>query len=75
MTIQIDRYISDAEIEAQATRILQKYGRQCKPVTAPPVPIEDIIDLAIDIPIIREPIPDFQGAPVLAKLVARGHPP
>ena len=60
MTIQIDRYISYAEIEAYATGILQKYGRQYKPITAPPVPIEDIIDLVVDIPIVREAIPDHQ---------------
>lgn len=74
MTIQIDRYISDAEIEAYATSILQKYGRQYKPITTPPVPIEDIIDLVVDIPIVREAIPDHHGSPVLAKLVARGYP-
>jgi len=74
VTIQIDRYISDAEIEVQATTILQKYGRQYKSITAPPVPIEEIIDLVVDIPIVREAIPDYQGSPVLAKLVARGYP-
>jgi len=74
VTIQIDRYISDAEIEAYATGILQKYGRQFKPISAPPVPIEEIIDLVVDIPIVREVIPDYHGSPVLAKLVARGYP-
>lgn len=71
---QIERYISDDEIETYATSILQKYGRQFKPITAPPVPIEDIIDLVVDIPIVRETIPDHHGSPVLAKLVARGYP-
>jgi len=74
VTIQIDRYISDAEIEACATDILQKYGRKFKPISAPPVPIEEIIDLVVDIPIVREAIPDYHGSPVLAKLVARGYP-
>ncbi len=74
MTIQLNRYISDAEIEIHAARILQQYGRQYKPITAPPVPIEEIIDLAVDIPIVRDSIPDVQGVQVLAKLVARGHP-
>ncbi len=74
MTIQIDRYISDAEIEACATDILQKYGRKFKPISAPPVPIEEIIDLVVDIPIVREATPDYHGSPVLAKLVARGYP-
>jgi len=74
VTIQIDRYISDAEIEACATNILQKYGRKFKPISAPPVPIEEIIDLVVDIPIVREAIPDFHGSPVLAKLMARGYP-
>lgn len=71
---QMDRYLSDDEIEAQAARILQQYGRQYRPIVAPPVPIEDIIDFAVDLPIIRDSIPDVQGAQVLAKLVARGHP-
>jgi IrrE N-terminal-like domain len=74
VTIQIDRYISDAEIETCATDILQKYGRKFKPISAPPVPIEEIIDLVVDIPIVREAIPDYYGSPVLAKLVARGYP-
>jgi len=74
VTIQIDRYISDNEIEAQAARILQQYGRHYKPIVAPPVPIEEIIDFAVDIPIVRDSISDVQGVQVLAKLVARGHP-
>jgi hypothetical protein len=74
VTLQIDRYISDAEIESCATDILQIYGRKYQPITAPPVPIEEIIDLVVDIPIVREAIPDHHGSPVLAKLVARGHP-
>ncbi len=74
MTIQIDRYISDSEIETCATDILQKYGHKFKPISAPPVPIEEIIDLVVDIPIVREAIPDYHGSPVLAKLVARGYP-
>lgn len=74
MTIQIDRYISDDEIEAQAARILQQYGRQYHPISAPPVSIEDIIDFVVDLPIVRDAIPDVQGAQVLAKLVAKGHP-
>ena len=41
---------------------------------APPIPIEEIIDLTVDIPIIPERIPDYQGSPVLAKLVVKGHP-
>ena len=74
MSIQIDRYIADAEIEACATHILQKYGYQRTPIMAPPIPIEEIIDFTVDIPIIPEAIPDHQGSPVLAKLVVKGHP-
>jgi len=74
VSIQIDRYIADAEIEACATHILQKYGYQRTPIMAPPIPIEEIIDFTVDIPIIPEAIPDHQGSPVLAKLVVKGHP-
>jgi Zn-dependent peptidase ImmA (M78 family) len=71
---QIERFIPDDEIETHATSILQKYGRKFKPITEPPVPIENIIDLVVDIPIVREAIPDHQGSSVLAKLIARGYP-
>src|SRR5215467_8544801 len=37
--------------------LLQKYGRKFKPISVPPVPIEEIIDLVVDIPIVREAIP------------------
>jgi hypothetical protein len=74
VTILINRYISNTEIEQHATRLLQTYGRQCQPIIAPPVPIEEIIDFTANILIIHEAIPDAQGTPVLAKLQVRGQP-
>ena len=70
----INRYISDAEIEASAMHILQRYGQQRHLILVPPVPIEEIIEYTIDMPLIWDAIPDHEGMPVLAKLEARGQP-
>ncbi len=74
MTVAINRYISDVEIEVAAMRLLQRYGHQRHPILVPPVPIEEIIEYTIDIPLIWDAIPDHEGTPVLAKLEARGQP-
>jgi len=47
MTVAINRYISDVEIEVAAMRLLQRYGKQRYPILAPPVPIEEIIEYTI----------------------------
>lgn len=54
--------------------VLQQYGQQRQPILVPPVPIEEIIEHTIDIPLIWDAIPDREGTPVLAKLEARGQP-
>ena len=74
MTVAINRYIPDVEIEAAAMRLLQRYGQQRHQILVPPVPIEEIIEYTIDIPLIWEAIPDHEATPVLAKLEARGQP-
>ena len=74
MTVAINRYIPDVEIEAAAVRLLQRHGQQRRQILVPPVPIEEIIEYTIDIPLIWEAIPDHEGTPVLAKLEARGQP-
>jgi hypothetical protein len=74
MTVIINRYISDVEIEAAATRLLQRYGQQRHPILVPPVPIEEIIEHTIDMPLIWDAIPDREDMPVLAKLEVRGQP-
>lgn len=70
----MNRYIPDAEIEAAAMGLLQQYGQQRQPILVPPVPIEEIIEHTIDIPLIWDAIPDREDTPVLAKLEARGQP-
>lgn len=74
MTIQIHRYIPDMEIEACAARLLQQYSQQQKVILTAPVPVEDIIDFQVNLPIVYEAIPDHEGTPVLAKLAVRGQP-
>ncbi len=74
MTVTFDRYIPDSEIEAVAMRVLQQYGQQRHPILVPPVPIEEIIEYTIDIPLVWDVIPDHEGTSVLAKLEARGQP-
>jgi hypothetical protein len=70
----ISRYIRDAEIEESTMRILHRYAQQRGPIVSPPVPIEQIVEHTIDIPIIWDSIPDRGGTQVLAKIEARGQP-
>jgi hypothetical protein len=74
MTILIDRYISDIEIETCAMKLLQRYGRQQEPILAPPIPIERILDYSVDIPVIWDAIPNDEGVSVLAKLKVNKKP-
>ena len=74
MTVIIDRYISDADIETCAMQLLQRYGRQQEPILAPPVPVVRIIEYVFDIPLIWDAIPDHDGMPVLAKLEVNKQP-
>jgi Zn-dependent peptidase ImmA (M78 family) len=71
MTALINRFISDTEIETRACHLLHQSARQYKPILSPPVPVEEIIDLVLDIPVVWESIPEQDGKPVLAKLVVR----
>jgi Zn-dependent peptidase ImmA (M78 family) len=38
-------FLADKAIEAEAALLLSEYGEQCGPVSAPPVPIDEIIEL------------------------------
>jgi Zn-dependent peptidase ImmA (M78 family) len=71
MTTLINRYIPEAEIEERACYFLHQYAHQFQPILQPPVPVEQIIDLVLDIPIVWESIPDQDDKPVLAKLIVK----
>ena len=68
MSVIIERFITDAEIEMRATQLLQRYGHRQKPILHPPVPVERIIEYVFEIPVIWDTIPEHAGMPVLAKL-------
>lgn len=56
------QFLRDSEFEDAAALMLDEYGRQCGQVTAPPVPIDDIIEehlkLAIEIRNLRAEYPE-----------------
>jgi hypothetical protein len=55
-------FLQDAEFEDAAALMLDEYGRQCGQVTAPPVPIDDIVEehlkLVIEIRDLRAEYPE-----------------
>lgn len=73
MTVMIDRFLPDRQIEARAAELLRRYGRKRGGITRPPVPVEEVADFAADVPITWDSIPDRGGSTVLAKLVIK-HP-
>jgi hypothetical protein len=62
------KFLPAKEIETEALCLLDEYGRRFSPVTAPPVPVEEILecylglDLAFDDLVRRTGVPDVLGA-------------
>lgn len=71
MTLIVDRFLADRQIEARAAELLRLYGLRRGAIAQPPLPVEQIADFAVDVPIVWDSIPDQNGAVVLAKLVIR----
>ena len=59
-------FIPDATIEARANVLLARYHRESKPVLAPPVPVEKIADLLLELGTLWTTIPDTDDNPILA---------
>ena len=62
------RYLPDVHIEKQATRLLNRYEREFKAVTEPPVPVDDIADGLLDLRILWDTLPESAGTSTLGGL-------
>ena len=61
-------YWPDAQIERQATRLLNRYEREFEAVTEPPVPVEDIADGLLELGILWDSVSEAAGTSTLAGL-------
>lgn len=61
-------FISDATLEELAEALLDRYEAEIEPITAPPVPVEQIADFLLELNIEWLDIPDTEEAPILAYL-------
>ena len=62
------RFLPDVHIEKQATRLLNRYERDFEPVTEPPVPVEDIADVLLELGILWGSVSEAVGTSTLAGL-------
>lgn len=62
-------YLFERDIEQRAAYVLGQYERQTGTVVQQPVPIEQIVDVTLDIPILWEPIPAVRGSQPAGKFV------
>ena len=62
------RYLPDVHIERQAARLLNRYEREFGVVTEPPVPVEDIADVLLELGILWGSVSEAVGATTLAGL-------
>ena len=62
------RYLPDAYIERQTTRLLYRYEREFDAVIEPPVPVEDIADGLLELGILWDSMPEAVGTSTLAGL-------
>ena len=62
------RYLPDVHIERQATRLLNRYEREFEAVTEPPVPVEDIADVLLELGILWGSVSEAVGTSTLAGL-------
>ena len=62
------RYLPDVRIERQAARLLNRYEREFEVVTEPPVPVEDIADVLLELGILWGPVSEAAGTTTLAGL-------
>ena len=61
-------YLSEAELEAFAIRLLRRYEREIEPIDTPPVPVERIADFLLELGLEWQAIPDTEDEPILAYL-------
>jgi len=59
-------FVPDSRLEACASALLGRYERTIEPITAPPVPVEKVADLLLDLVFDWQPIRDTDEEPILA---------
>lgn len=62
-------FLSERDIEQRAAFVLSQYERQTGIVVQEPVPIEQIVDVTLDVPILWKPIPAIRGDQPAGKFV------
>jgi Zn-dependent peptidase ImmA (M78 family) len=66
-------YLTEGEIEARANLLLERYGKKHGQITAPPVPVERIADLLLELNLSWGPILEKDNDLVLAFINAEEH--
>ncbi len=66
-------YLPDARIESLAGRLLARYEANYGVITAPPVPVERLVEDVLNLDILWERVDEPEGVTVLAALVPRDH--
>ncbi|MCC6190552.1 MAG: ImmA/IrrE family metallo-endopeptidase [Anaerolineales bacterium] len=61
-------FVPDAELEARALALLDRYSAEIEPITTLPVPIEEIVDLLLRLTPDWKPIQDTDEHPILGLL-------
>lgn len=69
----VTSYLTNAEIEARACALLDRYAAEIAPIAAPPVPVEKIADLLLELNLSWVPIRDTDEEPTLAFIDAPNH--
>ena len=62
-------FLSERDIEQRASSVLSRYARQTGTVVGVPVPIDQIVDVTLDVPILWESIPAVRGGQPAGKFV------
>jgi hypothetical protein len=62
-------FLSEQDIEQRAASVLRQYERQTGTVVQEPVPIDDIVDVTLDVPILWRSIPAVRGSQPAGKFV------
>ena len=62
------KFLSDAQLEDMAGRLLGRYESLNGIVSSPPVPVERILEDVLDLSILWEDIPELPGQSILAAL-------
>lgn len=64
-------FISEVKLEQLANALLERYDREIAPISAPPIPVEEIADFLLELGLEWLDIPDTDDEPILAYLHPR----